>query len=139
MCTGLLKCIRTQYVHITSLYLKFSPQNTFLIFFSVFINSQIKNFRKSANCLSKYWVLQNGDTIIHLLNNINNKACRIYCNIWLSKIMHKLPYDKLKSKLSSIVDFAFKRGDKAFIRLSNNGMALEKWNERGTRLWQNMT
>ena len=40
--------------------------------------------------------------------------------------MHKLPYDKLKSKLSSIVDFAFKRGDKTFIRLSNNGMALEK-------------
>ena len=30
-------------------------------------------------------------------------------------------HDKLKSKLSCIVDFAFKEGDKTFIRLSNNG------------------
>ena len=33
----------------------------------------------------------------------------------------KLPRDKLKSKHSSIVDFAFKGGDKTFIRLSDNG------------------
>ena len=35
----------------------------------------------------------------------------------------KLPHDKLKSKLSSIVDFAFKWGDKTFIRLSHNSAA----------------
>ena len=35
----------------------------------------------------------------------------------------KLPHDKLKSKVSSIVDFAFKWGDKTFIRLSHNSAA----------------
>ena len=35
----------------------------------------------------------------------------------------KLPYDNLKSKLSSIVDFDFKGGDKTFNRLCNNGAA----------------
>ena len=35
----------------------------------------------------------------------------------------KLPHDKLKSKLSSIVDFTFEGGDKNFIGLSNNGAA----------------
>ena len=35
----------------------------------------------------------------------------------------KPPHDRLKSKLSSIVDSAFKAGDKNFIRLSNNGAA----------------
>ena len=40
-----------------------------------------------------------------------------------SALYTKLPHDKLKSKLSDIVDFLFKGGDKTLIRLSNNGTA----------------
>ena len=36
---------------------------------------------------------------------------------------YTLIYDEIKSKLSSIVHFAFKGGDKTFISLSNNGPA----------------
>ena len=40
--------------------------------------------------------------------------------------------DNLKSKLPYIIDFAFKGGDKTFIRLSNNGAAYwEKKPEEG--------
>ena len=35
----------------------------------------------------------------------------------------ELPHDKLKSKLSSIVDFVLKGWGKTFSRLSNNGAA----------------
>lgn len=35
----------------------------------------------------------------------------------------KLAHDKLKYKLSSTVDLAFKEGDKTFMRLVNNGKA----------------
>ena len=34
-----------------------------------------------------------------------------------------LPHDKLKSKLPLILDFAFKRAGKSFIRISINGAA----------------
>ena len=45
------------------------------------------------------------------------KSIRI-CNF--STLSTKLTHNKLKSKLASIVDFAFKVGDKTFIRMSNN-------------------
>ena len=38
----------------------------------------------------------------------------------------KLSNDKLQSKFSTIVDFAFKEGNKTFIRLSNNAAAYWK-------------
>ena len=38
-----------------------------------------------------------------------------------STLYIKLPHDKRKSKLSSIVDFDFKQRDKTFTGLSNNG------------------
>ena len=40
-----------------------------------------------------------------------------------STLSSKLTRDKLKSKLSSTVDFAFKVGHKTFIRMSNNKTA----------------
>ena len=40
-----------------------------------------------------------------------------------STLYTKRSHDQLKSKLSFMVDFALKRGDKTFIRLSNNGAA----------------
>ena len=90
---GFLKCIRIQQVHISSLHLKYDLQNIFLNLFPMSLNLrysqiklvylQIENFCKNAKFLSNYktfWVLQNSDTMIHLLNNIK-KACQIYCNI----------------------------------------------------------
>ena len=48
-----------------------------------------------------------------------------------SVLYTKLPHDKLKSKLSYIVDFLFKGGDKILIRLSNNGSAY--WGKKTKR------
>ena len=67
-------------------------------------------------------------TVIQSLNNnnINKKVCQIYYNIELFdflRLYKKLPHDKLKSKISSIVDYAFKGRDKTFFKLFNNGAA----------------
>ena len=48
------------------------------------VYSQIKNFHKNAKFLLNYdafWVLQNSELIIQSLNNINEKALQIFCNI----------------------------------------------------------
>ena len=56
----------------------------------------------------------NNDPIIHLLNNTNEKS--------LPNLLQNMSFQnyKLKSKLSFIVDFTFKVGNKTSIRLSNN-------------------
>ena len=56
----------------------------------------------------------NNDPIIHLLNNTNEKS--------LPNLLQNMSFQnyKLKSKLSFIVDFTFKVGNKISIRLSNN-------------------
>ena len=55
------------------------------------------------------------------LNSINKKhSTKSITTCDFSTLYKKLPHDKLKSKLSSIVDFAFK-GGKKLVRLSNNG------------------
>ena len=84
------------------------------------IYSHIENLHKNIKFLSnsnKFWVLKISDSIIQLLNNINNKCANI------SALYTMLPHDKLKSKLPLILDFAFKRGGKSFIRISINGAA----------------
>ena len=48
-----------------------------------------------------------------------------------SALYTKLPHDKLKSKLSSIVDFSFKGGGKTLNRLSNNGAAYWRKKTKG--------
>ena len=78
------------------------------------MNSQIENFHKSAKLLpNKSLVLQNADPIIHSLNNTNEKS--------LPNLLQHISFRHyiLKSKLSSIVGFAFQVGKKS-IRLFNN-------------------
>ena len=59
--------------------------------------------------------------MIQSLNNINNKKrAKSIVTYYFPTLYTKLPRHLLKSKLSSIADFAFKGGDKTFIRLSNN-------------------
>ena len=77
------------------------------------MNSQIENFHKSAKLLpNKSLVLQNADPIIHSLNNTNESLPNLLQHI---SFRHYI----LKSKLSSIVGFAFQVGKKS-IRLFNN-------------------
>ena len=98
--------------------------------------SQIQNIHKYAKLISnykKFWVSQNADPIIKPLHKIYKTMCKTYWNMWFfnSRLYTKLPDGKLKSKLSSIVDFAFKEEDKIFTRLSNNGTAHRgKWQKR---------
>ena len=78
------------------------------------MNSQIENFHKSVKLLpNKSLVLQNADPIIHSLNNTNEKS--------LPNLLQHISFRHyiLKSKLSSIVGFAFQVGKKS-IRLFNN-------------------
>ena len=51
------------------------------------------------------------------------KCSKSFATYDFSTLFTKLPHDKLKSKLSSIPDFAFNKEDKTFIRLFNNGAA----------------
>ena len=63
-------------------------------------------------------VLQNSDTIVYSLNNIDKKAVKSIDNLYT-----KLPHDKLECKIKFIVDFAFKGRDKTCIRLPARGVA----------------
>ena len=49
------------------------------------------------------------------------------------RLYTKIPHDKLKSKFSSMVDFAFKGPDKTFIRPSNNDIAC--WGTKQKGIW----
>ena len=68
-------------------------------------------------------MLQNSDPIIRSLSNTNKNRAKSIATFYFLTLYTKLPHDKLKPKLSSIVDFAFKGGNKAFVRLSNNEAA----------------
>ena len=54
--------------------------------------SKLKFFIKMLNSdliITQLWVLQYSDPIIQLLNDINKKACQIYCNIRHFNIIEK--------------------------------------------------
>ena len=76
--------IKPQQVHVSSLQLKYALHWNFSkSVCSVFkLNySQIENFHKNAKLLTNrntFWMLQNAELIIQLLNNINKKVCQIY-------------------------------------------------------------
>ena len=78
------KSNKPQQVHVSSLQLKYALQRKFSkAVCSVFkLNySQIENFYKNAKLLTNrntFWVLQNADLIIQLLNNISKRVCQIY-------------------------------------------------------------
>ena len=60
-------------------------------------------------------VLQNSDSTIQSLNNINQKIGKSIATYDFLALCTKLPHDKLKSKLSSIVKFVVKGGGKNLI------------------------
>lgn len=73
---------------------------------------------------SKFWVLQNSDQIIDSLNEINKKKrTKSIATYDFPTLYTKLPHDKLVDKLSSIIDLAFKGGNKSYFRLPANGKA----------------
>ena len=62
------------------------------------------------------------------LNVINEKIMSNLLHYMTLALYKKLHHDKLKSKVPSIVDFAFNVGDENDIRISNNSAA--KWGKK---------
>ena len=91
------------------------------------VYSQVENFHKKSKFLSgynKFWVLQNSDPIIESLKSVNKKKrAKSIATYDFSSLYTKLPHHQLKEKISSIIDFVFKGGNKSFIRISKNGKA----------------
>ena len=70
-------------------------------------------------------VLQSLDPIIQTQNKINKeKRAKPITTYDFSTLDTKFLHDKLKNKLSSIIDFAFKGGNKNFTKLPTNGTAI---------------
>ena len=91
------------------------------------IYTQIENFHKNEKFLknyNKFWVLQNSNPVINALRDINKKKrAKSISTYDFSTLYTKLPHDKLIKILFSIIDFAFKGGNKSFIRVSSKGKA----------------
>ena len=111
-------------MHVSPLYLEYALQAISKSASHVFnlAYSQIENFHKNAKFLlnyNKFLVLQNSDPIIQSLNNINKKKrVKSIATYDFPTLYTKLLHDEIKSKLSSILDVAFKGGDKTFISIS---------------------
>ena len=88
---------------------------------------QTENFHTKAKYLSNYnnfWVLQNVDPIINKMNEINSrKRAKSIATYDFSTLYTKIPHNKLVTRLSHVIDFAFEGGDKTCIRLSPKGDA----------------
>ena len=91
------------------------------------IYNQIENFHKKAKYLenyNKFWVLQNSNPIIDILNYISNKKnAKSISTYDFSTLYTKLPHKKLIEKLFALIDFVFKGGNKTYIKVSKNGKA----------------
>ena len=91
------------------------------------IYKQVQNFHRDAKFLSnynKFWVLQNSDPIISILQKTNKrKNAKSISTYDFSTLYTKLPHDKLIQRLSGIIDLVFKGGDKSFIKVTSNGYA----------------
>ena len=88
---------------------------------------QVERFHTKAKFLNnynKFWVLQNADPIISILNNINRKKrAKSIATYDFSTLYTKLPHNKLITQLSKVIDLVYKGGDKKFISISNNDKA----------------
>ena len=99
------------------------------------IYSQNWDFQKSQIFiqLDRFWVFQNSDSIIQSLYNINNKDCaKSITTSDFSTLYRNLPHEKWKYKFSSIIDFAFKGGNKNFNRWSTNETTFLSKKTRGS-------
>ena len=97
--------------------------------FSVFklIQNQTENFHKKSKFLSnynKFWVLQNCDPVISIIENINKRSkAKSISTYDFSTLYTKIPHDSLLERLFRIVDFVFEGGNRNFIRFSRKGEA----------------
>ena len=69
------------------------------------------------------WAFQNAEPIIQSSQLTNKKRTKSITTYDFLTLYTQQPHDKLKSENSSIADFAFKRVDKIFIKLSSNAGA----------------
>ena len=113
--------------------------NAFMLVYSSILNSKsckilnsyqsFKKILQNFGRLTKFWLYHS------IIKWHKSKNCgKSFATYDFLALCTKLPHDKLKSKLSSIVKFVVKGGGKTLIRLSDNGA--ECWglggNKRGT-------
>ena len=91
------------------------------------IFKQVESFHQKAKFLSnynKFWVLQNSDPVISILQTINKKrGAKSIATYDFSTLYTKLPHRQLIDHLSDIIAFVYKGGDKSFIKIGSNGKA----------------
>ena len=96
-----------------------------LVFKMIF--SQVESFHKNAKFLSnynKFWVLQNSNPILEVLDQINKKKnAKSISTFDFSTLYTKLPHDKLIKELSGIIDFVFDAGSCQYIAISKHDKA----------------
>jgi len=96
------------------------------------IYSQVENFHKKAKFLknyNKFWILQNSDPVIEIMNKINKKQRAKHISTYdFSTLYTKIPHEKLIEKLSYIIDFVYQVGNKSHIVLSTEGHAF--WGQK---------
>ena len=99
------------------------------------IYRQVEAFHTNSKYFSnynKFWVLQNSDPVLSILNHINSKKrAKSISTYDFSALYTKLPHEKLISQLSKVIDLVFKGGDKNFIRVSENGKAFWSKQKKG--------
>ena len=98
------------------------------------IYTQVENFHKKAKFLSnynKFWVLQNSNPVIDILNRINKRqGAKSISTYDFSTLYTKLPHNKLIKELSQVIDFVFDGGKSKYINISNYGKAT--WGKKHT-------
>ena len=91
------------------------------------IFKQVDNFHSKAKFLSnynKFWVLQNSEPILSILRTINKKKnAKSIATYDFSTLYTKLPHRQLIDRLSDIIEFVYKGGDKSYIKIGSSGKA----------------
>ena len=98
------------------------------------IFNQVERFHTKAKFFSnynKFWVLQNADPVISILDKINKKKrAKSIATYDFSTLYTKLPHQKLITQLSKVIDLVYKAGDKKYISVSNYGKAFWSKNKK---------
>ena len=99
------------------------------------IYRQVEAFHTNSKYFSnynKFWVLQNSDPVLSIVNHINSKKrAKSISTYDFSTLYTKLPHEKLISQLSKVIDLVFKGGNKRYIRVSENGIAFWSKEKKG--------
>ena len=98
------------------------------------IFNQVERFHTNAKFFSnynKFWVLQNADPVLSIINDINRKKrAKSIATYDFSTLYTKLPHQKLITQLSKVIDLVYKTGDKKYISISPNGRAFWSKNKK---------